>query len=119
ARDVLSALLDPAAPPLPWMRDGVWRVVRWPSTKAGSLAALGMLPPVLRERLGVEWGPGNDRRFRLLGRMARASRPLLPPQARNFGPHYLRWRREAIARGDVGSRGGRTETAGERGAAAA
>jgi uncharacterized protein (DUF2236 family) len=105
AQDVITSLLDPAAPPLPWMRDGIWRVVRWPSTKAGSLATLGMLPPVLRERLGVEWGPGKERRFRALARIARASRPLMPPQARNFGPHYLRWRHEAIARGDVASGG--------------
>jgi uncharacterized protein (DUF2236 family) len=106
AQDVLAALLDPAAPPLPWMRDGVWRVLRWPSTRAGSLATLGLLPPVLRERLGVEWGPGRERRFRALARLARASRPLMPPQARNFGPHYLRWRREAIARGEVASGSG-------------
>jgi uncharacterized protein (DUF2236 family) len=93
AQNVLYSLLDPAAPPLPWMRDGLWRVVRWPSTKAGSLATLGLLPPVLRERLGVAWDPGKERRFRAMARLARASRPLMPPQARNFGPHYLRWRR--------------------------
>ena len=97
AQDVLTSLLDPAAPPLPWMPDGLWQLLRWPSTKAGSLTTLGMLPPVLRDRLGVGWGPGNERRFRVLARLARASRPLMPPQARSFGPHYLRWRREAIA----------------------
>jgi hypothetical protein len=35
------------------------------------------------------------------------ARPLMPPQARNFGPHYLRWRRKAIERGDVASADGR------------
>lgn len=119
AQDVLAALFDPAAPPLPWLREGIWRVVRWPSMKAGSLATVGLLPPVLRERLGVEWGPSQARRFRLLARATRASRPLLPPQAKNFGPNYLRWRREAIARRDVASGSGRGDRAHDGAAAAA
>jgi uncharacterized protein (DUF2236 family) len=118
AQDVLASLLDPAAPPLPWMREGVWRVLRWPSAKAGALSTLGLLPAVLRVRLGVEWGRKQERRFRALARLARASRPLMPPQARNFGPNYLRWRREAIARGDVASGRGRGEGFRERPAAA-
>jgi uncharacterized protein (DUF2236 family) len=92
-------------------------VVSWPSTKAGSLATLGMLPPVLRERLGVEWTPSHDRRFRRLTAITKRARPLMPPQARNFGPHYLRWRKEAIARGDVASPE-RRKAAEEHGAAA-
>jgi uncharacterized protein (DUF2236 family) len=98
AQDVLSSLLDPAAPPLPALRrDRIWRVVRWPSTRAGSLATLGMLPPTLRERLGVGWTDAEERSFRALAAISRRARPLLPPQARSFGPHYLRWRGEAIA----------------------
>jgi uncharacterized protein (DUF2236 family) len=108
AQDVLVSLLRPTAPPLPALhRDWVWRVVSWPSTKAGSLATLGMLPPTLRARLGVEWGPSRERRFRRMAAITRRARPLMPPPARNFGPHYLRWRREAIARGDVASGHGR------------
>src|SRR5512143_573930 len=95
----LSVSDDPAAPPLPWMRESVWRVLRWPPTKAGSLVTLGMLPAVLRERLGVEWTSSSERRFRALARVVRASRPLMPPPAREFGRYYLRWRREAIAGG--------------------
>ena len=52
-------------------RDWVWRVVSWPSTKAGSLATLVMLPPVLRWRLGVEWGPSRERRFRAMAALTR------------------------------------------------
>jgi uncharacterized protein (DUF2236 family) len=107
AQDVVTSLLEPTAPPLPGMRDWVWRVVSWPSTKAGSLATIGMLPPVLRQRLGVEWTPSRERRFRTMAAATRRARPLMPPQARSFGPHYLRWRREAIARGDVASPDGR------------
>lgn len=99
AQEVLSSLRDPAAPPLPWMRESVWRVLRWPPARAGSLVTLGMLPAVLRERLGVEWTSSSERRFRALARVVRASRPLMPPPAREFGRYYLRWRREAIAGG--------------------
>jgi uncharacterized protein (DUF2236 family) len=107
AQDVLAALLDPAAPPLPALRrHRIWRLVRLPPSRAGSLATLGMLQPVLRERLGVEWTAGHERRFRRMAAIARRARPLMPPQARSFGSHYLSWRREAIAGGDVGSRGG-------------
>jgi uncharacterized protein (DUF2236 family) len=93
--------------------------VSWPSTRAGSLATLGMLPPVLRERLGVEWGPSRERRFRRMAALTRRARPLMPPQARNFGPHYLRWRQKAIERGDVGSADGRGGSARPRAAATA
>ena len=87
AQDVLSSLLDPAAPPLPALRrDWIWRVVRWPSTRAGSLTTLGMLPPTLRDRLGVEWSASRERRFRRLTALARRAGPLMPPPARSFGP---------------------------------
>jgi uncharacterized protein (DUF2236 family) len=107
AQDVLVSLTDPTAPPLPWMRDGLWKVMSWPSSVAGSLGTLGLLPPVLRERLGVDWDERKERRFQRIARISRASRPLMPPQARNFGPHYLKWRRKQIARGDVASGYGR------------
>ena len=97
AQDVLSSLLDPAAPPLPALRrDWIWRVVRWPSTRAGSLTTLGMLPPSCGS--GSGWsGPTPERS--LGPRRDRPPRPAAdaPPQARSFGPHYLRWRGEAIA----------------------
>jgi uncharacterized protein (DUF2236 family) len=104
AQDVLVSLLEPKAPPLPGLRrDWVWRVVSWPSTRAGSLATLGMLPPVLRRRLRVEWTAGHQRRFDRMAAVTRRARPLMPSAARNFGPHYLRWRHKAIERGDVAS----------------
>ncbi len=111
AHDVLDSLVDPTAPPLPWMREGLWRLVSWPSGKAGSLATIGLLPGVLRERLGIEWGRSEQLRFRALARASRAARPLMPPQAKNFGPNYLRWRHKAIERGDVASGGKRRSPA--------
>jgi uncharacterized protein (DUF2236 family) len=97
AQDVIGALHDPAAPPLPWLRNGAWRLLRWPYVRAGVLATIGMLPPVLRERLGVRWSATKQLRFRALARVSRASGPLMPPQAKRFGPTYLRWRRSVVA----------------------
>ena len=92
AQDVIAALRDPAAPPLPLLREGAWRLVRWPWTRAGALATIGMMPPVLHERLGVPWSPTKQLRFRALARVSRATGPLMPPQAKRFGASYLRWR---------------------------
>lgn len=93
AQDVIGALRDPAAPPLPWMRDSVWRLLRWPWTRTGALATIGMLSPPLRERLGVRWSATKQLRFRALVRLSRASGPVMPSQAKQFGLNYLRWRR--------------------------
>jgi uncharacterized protein (DUF2236 family) len=98
AQDVIAALRAPAPPPLPGMRDGAWRLVRWPWTRAGALATIGMLPAILRGRLGLRWSATKEVRFRALSRLSRVSGPLMPAQARSFGPNYLRWRSSASAR---------------------
>jgi uncharacterized protein (DUF2236 family) len=92
AQDVIESLLRPATPRLRLMPESIWRVLRWPPAKAGLLMTLGMLSPVLRERLGVAWSVSQQRRFLALARLARASGPLMPPQARRFGQVYLRRR---------------------------
>jgi uncharacterized protein (DUF2236 family) len=98
AQDVLAALRDPA-PPVPWLRGPVWRVVRWPPATVAELATIGLLPPPLRERLELRWSPRREIRFRALARVSRAyPRQLMLPPARRFGPSYLRWRGSAIAR---------------------
>jgi uncharacterized protein (DUF2236 family) len=101
--DVLSALAEPAAPPLPALSDRVWRVARVPFARVFTLATVGLLPPLLRERLGVRWTRTQQLELRALGRAARAATPLMPRSLRNTGPTYMRLRREAIARGDVAS----------------
>jgi uncharacterized protein (DUF2236 family) len=101
--DVLATLAEPAAPPLPVLGDRVWRVVRVPFARIFTLATIGLLPPPLRERLGVRWTARQQVELRALGRAARSATPLMPRALRNTGPTYMRWRREAIARGDVAS----------------
>ena len=102
-RDVLVALAKPAPPPLPVLGGRVWEVVRVPLARVFTLATVGLLPPLLRERLGVGWTRAKQLELRALGRATRAATPLMPTSLRNTGPSYMRWRSEAIARGDVAS----------------
>jgi uncharacterized protein (DUF2236 family) len=99
--DVLAALTAPADPPVGGLGGAAWPLARAPLAHALRLATVGMLPPVLRQRLGLRWSAARDVEFRAVCRALRAATPLMPPSARNVGPAYLRWRRAAIARGDV------------------
>jgi uncharacterized protein (DUF2236 family) len=58
---------------------------------------------VLRERFGVRLSGAEERELRALCAASRASGPLLPRGLRVAGPRYLRMRRKALARGDVGA----------------
>jgi uncharacterized protein (DUF2236 family) len=100
-QDVLSMLTRPARPPLPLLTDATWRVARLPMGRLLSLATVGLLPPRLRERFGVHWSRLQELELRALGALARSATPLMPRSLRNTGPGYLRWRQEALERGDV------------------
>ena len=100
-QDVLAALAAPARPPLPVLGERAWRLVRLPAVRSTGLATIGCLPPILRERFGVEWPASKERRFRLLASASRAATPLMPKPLRNIGPTYLRRRRASLERGDV------------------
>jgi uncharacterized protein (DUF2236 family) len=102
--DVLETLDRPDRPPLPGLTDWSWRVARLPAAVALRLGTVGMLPPILRERFGLRWTRAQELELRALGRAARAATPLMPAWMRTMGPGYLRWRHEAIERGDVASR---------------
>jgi uncharacterized protein (DUF2236 family) len=99
--DVLESLESPAKPPLRFLGDTGWKVASFPAIVSTRLTTAGMLPPVLRERFGIPWTEKEERRFRALAKASRASTAVLPKALRNVGPRYLRWRREALERGDV------------------
>ena len=101
--EVLEALKEPTSPELPFLPDGVWRIARIPASSQISLVTGGLLGPKLRERYGVSWSRSKEAQLRVLGAASRAATPLLPHKLRNVGPSYLRWRHEAIARGDAAS----------------
>jgi uncharacterized protein (DUF2236 family) len=101
--EVLESLEGPVAPPLPFLPAAAWQVVRIPAMHQTSLVTGGLLSPLLRARFGIEWTRAKERQLRILAAASRAATPLLPASVRNVGPRYLRWRRDAIARGDAAS----------------
>jgi uncharacterized protein (DUF2236 family) len=98
---VLRAVRTVGPPPLPMFPTSLWRGLRLPAGRALYLGGVGLLPPVLRERLGVRWTRRDAAEFRALGRVARALTPVMPRRLLVSGPDQLRWRRRAIARGPL------------------
>jgi uncharacterized protein (DUF2236 family) len=99
--EVLDALARPAPPPLAPLRGAGWAALRMPLGHALQIATVGLLPRALRRRFGVRWTRSNDLELAAVGSALRAMTPLMPSWLRNTGPGYMRWREEAIARGDV------------------
>ncbi len=89
----------PAPVPLPGM---LWQAARIPASQMIWIGGIGLLPPGLRRRLGIRWGPLDELAFRGLGAVARSCGPVLPESLRITGPAHLRRRREAIADGPLG-----------------
>lgn len=104
---VLETLDRPAPPDLPGVPPQLWRLMRRPLSAQMRLTTVGLLPPALRARLGLAWTPGDARAFRAVAAASRASSPLIRGPLRDFGTHYVRWRRAALARGDVARSGSR------------
>jgi uncharacterized protein (DUF2236 family) len=101
--DVLAALAEPPPPVVRGMSDALWRALRVPAARGARLGTVGLMPPVLRRKLGLEWSAARQVELRAVGAASRRSGAVLPESVRNFGPSYLRWRSDAIARGEVAS----------------
>jgi uncharacterized protein (DUF2236 family) len=102
---VLSVLSRPAPPPVPHMWSTAWRLLWLPLGRAVALATVGLLPARLRERLGLGWTPAHELELRALALATRTATPVMPRSMCAVGPDYLRWRRPAIARGELGDGG--------------
>lgn len=94
--DVLSNLARPGPPPIPLLTEWAWRVGRIPIGRLFSLATVGLLPAVLRERCGLRWSRAEALQLSALGAAARSVTPIMPKLAAPYGPAYLRWRRVEI-----------------------
>jgi uncharacterized protein (DUF2236 family) len=101
--EVLMALSSPTPPKLPGVNPRVWAVINKPAGWQLRVATVGLMPARLRARLGLPWTSADELAFKAIGAASRASGPVLPARARNFGPTYAQWRRRQIARGDVAS----------------
>jgi len=96
--DVLDTLRKPLAPPIPVLNDRAWAALRLPLARVLELATVGLLPPTLRERLGLRWSRTQEAELRALGAASRATTPVLPKRLRHMGPSYMRWRANEIER---------------------
>jgi uncharacterized protein (DUF2236 family) len=76
-RDVTDVVLRPALPL-------AVRPLGYPLFQALNLATVGMLPPRLREELGLPWGPGRERMLGASHALLRNLLPLVPAVAREF-----------------------------------
>ena len=101
--EVLATLSEPTTPAVPGLRPELWRVLRVPMSRQLHVTTVGVLPPVLRHRLGLTFSDGDRRTFALLAGAMRASGPFVRGPLQEFGPRYVRWRRAAIDRGEVAS----------------
>jgi uncharacterized protein (DUF2236 family) len=99
---VLGAIRHAPAPPLP-IPEVLWRAFRLPAGQVLWLGGVGLMPPSLRNRLGIRWTQMDDRQFRALGSLSRGLTPILPRSLQIAGPAQLRWRRRAISRGPLGT----------------
>jgi len=94
--------------PTSMLPKSVWRALRMPARQALWLGGVGLLPPLLRVRLGAPWTPADEAAFRVLGRTSRGLTPVLPQRLRVLGPIQMRLRRRAITRGPLGSKSAST-----------
>lgn len=101
--EVLDTLAKPGAPPVP-VPQGVWNALRVPLSRQLHLITVGLLPPVLREKFGLPWSAAHQVVFDAATTAVRSTGVLLPPQMKEFGPVYVRWRSRQLERGDVASR---------------
>jgi uncharacterized protein (DUF2236 family) len=103
--EVLSTFKGAGPPPLDWVPPGLWRVIMAPGLRQLRLTTVALVPEALRERLDLPFSPAERRAWDVIAAASRASGPLVRGPLRNFGPNYVRWRREALARGDVAREG--------------
>jgi uncharacterized protein (DUF2236 family) len=117
--DVLESLEKPPPPAVKGMSDGLWQALRVPAARNAKLGTVGLMPKALRKKLGLKWTDAQQFELRAVGAASRASGPVLPESFKSFGPSYLRWRADAIARGEVASGKGSKFESGQKAAAPA
>ena len=98
---VLRSVKHASPPPVP-IPDALWRAIRMPAGQALWLGGVGLMSPVVRDRLGIPWSRRDEARFRAFARVSRSLTPVMPERLRVMGPAQLRFRRRAIARGPLG-----------------
>jgi uncharacterized protein (DUF2236 family) len=99
--ELLETINRPAPPVIPGIHPALWRVMRRPMALQLRISTVGMVPPVLRPRLGISLTRREESAFRALSAASRAATPLIRGPLAEFGPTYVKYRRAALHRGDV------------------
>jgi uncharacterized protein (DUF2236 family) len=90
-RDVLFAVSLREVDPPPWwpLPESIWRHVGKPvGRSAFELTTVGLLPPQVRELLGMKWTRRDEMTLRALGAIVRRGVPLLPAKVRLYPIAY-------------------------------
>jgi uncharacterized protein (DUF2236 family) len=98
---VLRTLDHPTPPPIP-VPQPLWQALSAPAGHSLWLGGIGLMPPTLRDRLGIRWTKRDLGMYEALGRLSRGLTPVMPERLRVTGPAQLRLRRRAIAQGPLG-----------------
>lgn len=85
---VVAQLDDPAEMQIPFVPDLVWKLFGKRFMREYRVVAAGTMPPAVRERLGLPWGPLERARFAALVQLVRRVWPLLPERVR-YQPRAL------------------------------
>jgi uncharacterized protein (DUF2236 family) len=98
AHEYLDVMRRPNPPTgLPRFGAALWPTLRIPSGYATMLITVGLLPPVLRERLNLNWNRTKQAQFQVITASLRALTPAMPERIRIPGPARLRDRANQIA----------------------
>ncbi|WP_410658411.1 oxygenase MpaB family protein [Amycolatopsis sp. lyj-112] len=89
-RELLDSITmrDTPAPPWWFLPETLWRPVRPAGGNVLTLCAIGLLPTVLRERLGLKWTDVDERRLRRLGAVTRKAGARTPARLRLYPQAY-------------------------------
>ncbi|MDH6577426.1 oxygenase MpaB family protein [Kitasatospora sp. MAP5-34] len=100
ARAVLDIGRIGRPPALSWLPEPLWALLRPLVVRPFVWLTVGLYPPAVRERLGHGWTPADERRLRLLARLADAGWRLLPHDRRFHPRARAGWQRAAGRRPD-------------------
>ena len=94
---VMASIFNPAKPPQLPLPNELWRLASRPAAELIRLITIGSLPPLLRERLGLRWGPERELALRAQQEAIRRLFPLLPARLRLMPPALAARRGETLA----------------------
>jgi uncharacterized protein (DUF2236 family) len=100
--EVMASLAHAPPAALPRLAP-LWRLAAAPVSFHLRAVTCGMLPATLRTRLNLRFSVADRATFALHCAVAKRSGRLLVGPLSNFGPSYVRWRRNALEQGEVAS----------------